>query len=226
MAEPGAAAPGDVFVTGGTGYLGRALIPRLLERGHRVRALVRERSRGRLPAGCEAVVGDALDSGAFRDLVRATDVFVQLVGIPKPAPWKGKALRAVDLASVRASVLVATSVRVRSFVYVSVAHPAPVMRAYVHVRREGEALIRAADFSATILRPWYITGPGHRWPNVLRPLYWLAERFPPTREGAYRLGLVTLKEMVGALVEAVEKPAEGMRLLTVEDIRRIGRGAV
>jgi len=33
----------DVFVTGGTGYIGTRLIPALLARGHRVRALARSR---------------------------------------------------------------------------------------------------------------------------------------------------------------------------------------
>jgi uncharacterized protein YbjT (DUF2867 family) len=52
-----------VFVTGGTGYLGRALIPRLVARGHRVRALTRPASAHRLPAGCEPVPGDARHAG-------------------------------------------------------------------------------------------------------------------------------------------------------------------
>ena len=47
------------------------------------------------------------------------------------------------------------------------------------MRSEGEALIRAAGLNATILRPWYVLGPGHRWPVVLIPAYWLAERLPP-----------------------------------------------
>ncbi|HZI63631.1 MAG TPA: NAD-dependent epimerase/dehydratase family protein, partial [Thermoanaerobaculia bacterium] len=50
-----------VFVTGGTGYLGSALLPQLTARGHRVRVLVRGQSVGKLPSGCEPVVGDALD---------------------------------------------------------------------------------------------------------------------------------------------------------------------
>lgn len=208
-----------MFVTGGTGYVGRALIPELIGRGFAVRALVRKGSERKLPPGCEAVVGDPLDGATFGAVVRATDTFVQLVGTSKPSPWKAKQFRAVDLVSVRESVKVATAVGVRHFVYVSVAHPAPVMRAYVHVRMQGESLIRAADFHATILQPWYVLGPGHRWPHLLRPLYWLAERFPPTREGARRLGLVTLDQMVAALVHAVENPADGIRVLTVEDIR-------
>ncbi|MEK6570662.1 MAG: NAD(P)H-binding protein, partial [Bacteroidota bacterium] len=50
-----------VFITGGTGYMGRRLIPELLRRGHEVRALVRNGSELKLPAGCPFIVGDALD---------------------------------------------------------------------------------------------------------------------------------------------------------------------
>ena len=52
---------GTVLITGATGYLGRALIPAVLARGYRVRALVRRGSEGKLPAGVEPVAGDALD---------------------------------------------------------------------------------------------------------------------------------------------------------------------
>lgn len=40
--------PRNVFITGATGYIGRVLIPRLFERGHHVRALVRRGSEQKL----------------------------------------------------------------------------------------------------------------------------------------------------------------------------------
>ena len=51
--------PRRVFVTGGTGYMGRRLITDLLGRGHHVQALVRAGSEPKLPRGCPCVVGDA-----------------------------------------------------------------------------------------------------------------------------------------------------------------------
>jgi len=104
-------------------------------------------------------------------------------------------------------------------VYVSVAHPAPIMKDYIAARLEAEAAIRAAGVNATILRPWYVLGPGRRWPLALLPMYWLMEAIPSTREGARRLGLVSAAEMGSALVRAVESPAAGVRVWEVPEIR-------
>jgi uncharacterized protein YbjT (DUF2867 family) len=211
-----------VLVTGGTGYLGRALIPQLQARGHRVRALVRVGSENKLPRGAEAVPGDALMADQIAVALGGADRLVHLVGVPKPSPAKARQFRAIDLVSVEAAVRAASaSASPRPhFVYLSVAQPAPVMKAYVAVRAEGEALIRASGLDATLLRPWYVLGPGHRWPAVLRPVYALLRCFPATRASAERLGFVTLEQMVAALVRAVEQPARGIRVVEVAEIRR------
>lgn len=210
----------QVFITGGTGYIGRALVARLLARGHHVRALARAGSAGSLPAGVEVVVGDALQAATFSAAVAPADTLVHLVGTPHPSPWKGPQFRAVDLRSIEASVAAAAFASIRHVIYVSVAHPAPVMRDYIAVRRQGEALIDASGIPATCLRPWYVLGPGHRWPSALLPVYALLERLPATTASAHRLGLVTHTQMVTALLQAVEHPpANGVRIVDVPAIR-------
>jgi uncharacterized protein YbjT (DUF2867 family) len=209
-----------IFITGGSGYMGRSLIGELQRRQHRVRALVRAGSAAKLPPGCEPVLGDALDASTYRDEVRGADTFVHLVGVAHPSPAKAEQFRKVDLVSIEAAVDAAAYAGVRHFIYVSVAHPAPMMRAYIAVRSGGEEMIRQAGLAATILRPWYVLGPGHRWPHLLRPVYWLMEQIPPTREGARRLGLVTLPQMVDALVRAVEQPSREVRIVEVPQIRQ------
>ena len=72
---------------------------------------------------------------------------------------------------------------------------------------------------ATILRPWYVLGPGHRWPYLLVPFYAIFTLLPTTREGARRLGLVTLEQMVRALVAGIERGPEGVRMIDVPGIR-------
>jgi len=213
----------NVFIAGGTGYIGRVLIPVLLKRGHEVRALVRRGSEHNLPSGCEAVIGDALDGPTFMDRVKPSDTFVLLVGVPHPSPSKAAQFQSIDLASVKAAVSAAAQAGVKHFVYVSVAQPAPVMKAYQAVRAEGEGLVRDSGLNATIIRPWYVLGPGHRWAYTLLPIYWMFERLPGTRDTARRLGLVTLDEMVAALAQAVEAPGDGIRIYDVPSIRRLAR---
>ena len=211
----------DVFITGATGYIGRRLIDALRARGHRVRALVRPESAGRAPAGATTVVGNALDASSFAAAVTAADTIVHLVGTPHPSPSKAAEFQRVDLPSILASVDAARRAGAAHLVYVSVAHPAPVMHAYIEARSAGERAIADARLTATILRPWYVLGPGHRWPYLLVPFYAMAALIPSKRESARRLGLVTLRQMVNALVRAVENPpaAGQIRIVEVPDIR-------
>jgi nucleoside-diphosphate-sugar epimerase len=212
----------NIFVTGGTGYIGRRLVAALAARGHAVRALVRATSAGPLPAAVAAVTGNALDDRSIADSLEAGETLVHLVGTPHPNPSKAREFERVDLASIRASVAAARRAAVAHLVYVSVAHPAPAMHAYVAARVAGEAAIAEAGLTATILRPWYVLGPGHWWPVALQPFYAIGELLPSTREAARRLGLVSIGQIVRALVQAVESPppAGTRRVVEVPAIRR------
>lgn len=201
------ASPRRIFITGGTGYLGRHLIPVLANRGHVIRALVRSVSEKKLPPGVTSVVGDALDRPSYADRVRPSDTFIHLVGVSHPSPVKAEQFRQVDRVSAMLAIEAAVESGISHFIYLSVAHPAPVMKAYIAVRMECEDLLRSSGLKATIVRPWYVLGPGHRWPQFLLPLYWVCEKLPATRDGARRLGLVTIDQMVGTLTWALENPS-------------------
>ena len=210
--------PQKVFIAGATGYMGSKVAAELVRRGHAVKALVRPESLNRLPRHCLAVVGNALDGESFRGAIGDVDSYVQLVGVAHPSPSKARQFREIDQKSFEESLKAAVENRVRHFVYVSVAHPAPAMRAYIEVRSHCEDMLKKSGLNATILRPWYVLGPGHYWPYALKPFYWLARQIPRARDGATRLGLVTLQQMVAALVNGIESPANGVRMLGVPEI--------
>jgi uncharacterized protein YbjT (DUF2867 family) len=79
-------------------------------------------------------------------------------------------------------------------------------------------ILRESGLNATILRPWYVLGPGHYWPYLFLPEYWLGRQIPSLRESATRLELVTPRQMMAALVAAVETPARGIRVIDVLEI--------
>jgi uncharacterized protein YbjT (DUF2867 family) len=210
----------DVFLTGATGYIGRHLIPELLARGHTVRALVRPGSEGKLAGGAVAVPGNALDRATFERRVAPSDTFIQLVGVAHPSPAKAQQFREIDLVSARESVAAARAAGVAHFIYLSVAQPAPVMQAYVAVRADGEAMLRASGMRATFVRPWYVLGPGHHWVYAILPFYWLMMLAPKSRQTARRLYPVKLANVVRAIVDAVDRPPESVRLIEADELRR------
>src|SRR5262249_11464468 len=74
--------PMRVFVTGGTGLVGRRLVPRLTGRGDEVHVLTRRAGAARevLGAGVAVVEGDPMKPGPWMDAVAGCDAVVHLVG--------------------------------------------------------------------------------------------------------------------------------------------------
>lgn len=66
-----------VVVTGGTGLIGRALVPRLIQHGHEVIVISRS---GKGPAGCRTVQGDPSIAGDWLREIEACDAVIHLAG--------------------------------------------------------------------------------------------------------------------------------------------------
>jgi uncharacterized protein YbjT (DUF2867 family) len=131
-----------------------------------------------------------LDFSSYASRIQPSHTFVQLVGVSHPNPSKAAEFLATDRASALGAIAAARQSGVQHFIYLSVAQPAPqpapIMKSYQSVRAECEAALLPSGLderinekmNVTIVRPWYVLGPGHRWPYVLLPMYWLCERIP------------------------------------------------
>ena len=192
--------------------MGQALIRALLARGHSVEMLVRPGSENKIPAYVVSYVGDPLNKESYQAHLRSEHTVVQLAGVAHPSPFKKDLFQKIDFVCGRESVLAATQAKVSHFVYVSVAQPSPIMKAYVQARAQVESLLRESGLSVSILRPWYVVGPGRRWPLMLKPLYWIFENQLATRESALRLGLVSLEQIIQSLLFIIENPSPGVRI--------------
>jgi uncharacterized protein YbjT (DUF2867 family) len=211
-----------IFITGGTGYIGRRLIDILLAKKYAVKALVRKGSEVKLPVGCEPVIGDPFDASTFSSAVSKGDIFIQLLGVAHPGPTKKELFRSIDLASVKASVAAAQKAGVSQFIYISVAQtPRKIMKDYQQCRAEGEETILSSGLRATFIRPWYVVGPGHYWPLIFQPFFKLFEVIPATSEKAKSMRLISLKQMLKTLMFVVKNPFPGTRIIEIQDIRRM-----
>lgn len=211
----------EVFITGGTGYIGSRLIKQLLERKHRVTALVRKGSEHKLPSGVTVITADPFDAASFAPAVPGNAVFVQLLGVSHPSPKKARQFREIDLRSVKASADAAGNTAVSNFIYVSVAmHPSKLMEAYQFCRSEGETYCLSKGFNCTFIRPWYVIGPAHWWPLLLLPVYAVAEIVPAWRQKARSVALVTIRQMITTLIQAVEATPLPHNIIEIKQIRQ------
>lgn len=210
----------NIFITGGTGYIGKRIIPMLAGKGFTISALVRKGSENKLPQGCTPVFGNALDSTTFVDAVTGNDTFIQLVGVAHPSPAKKKEFKKIDLVSVTESVKAAKTAGVKHFIYLSVAEPAPTMHEYISVRKQGEQMITESGMKATFIKPWYVLGPGHWWPYFIFPVYWLCMIIPGVKETAKRLYPVKLSNVVNAIVHAADNPPDWIRKVMTQELNK------
>ena len=169
------------FITGGSGFIGQALVRRLLGDGHSVRVLVRsEESAAKVSAlGAEPVRGELPDSATWRDAVTGSDVVFHLAAeTDVTAPRKRHEL--VTVRGTRAAVDAARYAHVPRFVHcgseaallagdplVDVDETAPLRpdseAAYCAVKAISEKIVLDADapgFATMSIRPRFVWGPG------------------------------------------------------------------
>ena len=209
----------NIFITGGTGYIGSRVIPLLLAKGFTVKALSRKGSEGKLPEGCKIITGNALDSSSFTDDVKGCETFIHLIGVSHPGPGKENEFRNIDKVSVEESVKCAIAAGVKQFIYLSVAEPAPVMKEYISVRKYGEELLRSSGMNAVFIKPWYVLGPGHYWPYLILPVYFLFMVIPGFAKTAKNLYPVKLRNVLNTILHYAENPSEGCISITTKELK-------
>jgi uncharacterized protein YbjT (DUF2867 family) len=213
----------EIFITGGTGYMGTRLITLLLAKGYAIKALVRKGSEKKIPTDCKYIIADPFEPTEFENQISPGSVFIQLLGVSHPSPKKKDEFRSIDLRSVKASADAAKHAGVVHFIYISVAQtPTRVMHEYQSCRAEGEKYILGTNIPATFIRPWYVVGPGHYWPIIFLPLFKILELIPATSKKAMALRLVSIKQMLNALLYAVEnKPTDKANIIEIDRILKL-----
>lgn len=168
-----------VLVTGATGFIGRSLVGRLVSRGHKVRALVRETSNIEdLDPEAEKATGDMTDTESLRKALRGVDMVYNCAGLLGKWGGKEEKLYAVNVAGVRNLLIACLSSRVQHVIHLSAGgvtgpvpnepvdekYPCHPSTPYERTKWEGEqaALEMAGKdcIPLTVVRPTFTYGPG------------------------------------------------------------------
>ena len=104
----------QVFVTGGTGFVGSEVVRQLSAAGHHVIALVRRGSAEKLPRAdrVRIHVGDVTEPASLPDGIRDCDAVIHLVGIIRAFPDRGVTFERLHVEATRNVMNAAASVGV------------------------------------------------------------------------------------------------------------------
>lgn len=145
-----------IALTGGTGFVGQALIDVARARGVVVQALARKAQPRR--DGVDWIAGDLSDRAALADLVRDAEAVVHVAGLTNaraPAEFE-----AANVAGTLGVIEVALAAGVRRLVFVSsLSAREPGLSAYGASKARAERLVKASGLDWTIVRPPAVYGP-------------------------------------------------------------------
>src|SRR5688572_15677894 len=111
--------PGRVFVTGGSGFVGSAVIDELLSRDYAVTALVNRKELASRGDRVRQVKGDLLDRRALEEGVRSCDAVIHLVGIIMERPTRGVTFERIHFEGTRSIVDATKASGVRRYLHMS-----------------------------------------------------------------------------------------------------------
>ena len=195
-----------ILVTGGTGFIGRALVRQLVEAGHKVRTLIRpSQNSPRLPQGVpvEVAVVSLNDLRGLRAALRGIDHIYHLAGGESSAQ-----LFETDVEGTKTLVQAAARSSVQQIIYLS--HlDADKSSAFPVLRAKGlaEEHIRNGDIPYTILRSSIIFGPEDNFTTTISRLAKISPGiiFLPNK-GETNLQPLWVEDLVTCLLWSLENP--------------------
>ena len=155
-----------ILVSGGTGFVGSAIVRELPRRGQQVAILGRDAAkvRERFDDDVQPREGDVRKPETLVDAMRGIDVVVNAVQFPNSPienPRKGWTFEEIDLKGTRNQVDAAKASGVRRFVYISgVGASKDAEKHWFRYKWEAETYLQNSGLEWVVIRPTWVYGPG------------------------------------------------------------------
>lgn len=204
----------SIFVTGGSGFVGSAVIDELLRRGHGVRALVRSRPIEK--PGVQNITGGLADTAALDAGLTGADAVVHLVGIISETGEQ--TFEKVHVEGTRQVLSRAKAAGVSQIVHMSaLGAKAESESRYLTTKFAAEGLVKQSGLEWTIFRPSVIFGPGGEFVKMVAD-FAQGKSFPYAFMPYFGTGLVgytprklqpvDVRDVARAFADAVDRPAD------------------
>jgi uncharacterized protein YbjT (DUF2867 family) len=181
-----------ILVTGGSGFVGSAVVRQLHAHGHAVRVMVRDPHHPRAMAlqqatGCELISGSVLLPETLGAALYGIHTVIHLVGIIFERG--DQTFERVHAAGTRHLIAACRDAGIRRFIHMSASGTRPhAISAYHRSKWDGECAVRESGLDWTIFRPAVIYGPGDGFCSMFvrvmtPPVRWLTLGVLPVIEG-------------------------------------------
>src|SRR5262245_43578982 len=146
--------PGTIFVTGGSGFVGSAIIDELLARGYSINALVNRRPLSPANSRVRSVPGGLFSPAALDEGMRNASAVIHVVGIIMEKPAQGITFERIHFEGTKNVVDAANRAGMKRYVHISALGTRPGAVSEYHLTKyRAEEYVRASGLDWTIFRP-------------------------------------------------------------------------
>jgi NADH dehydrogenase len=196
-----------VFVTGGTGFVGRYVVKELLKQGHEPVLLYRQKnaSQNQTPSlpPSSIVEGDILDSVSLKKGMAGFDAVIHLVGIIRETGRN--TFINVHYNGTKHVVDTALSAGATRFIHMSAEGTKPrALSQYHKTKFMAEEYLKSSGLNYTIFRPSMLFGPGDKNFTVLAQMIKKAPFIPVIGDGTYKWQPVSVRNVAELFVLSLE----------------------
>jgi uncharacterized protein YbjT (DUF2867 family) len=218
-----------ILLTGATGTVGSALLPRLTAAGEPVRCLVREPRRlGGQRVRVQIALGDLADPPSFRHALRGVDTVVHMAASIRDQPRAS--IEELNAVATLRLVRGAERAGVRRFLFFSALGASHHSRTrFFRAKALATEAVETSGLETTVFAPSIVYTPGDPWLTLLERLSYLPA-LPVSGSGRAHYQPIWAQDVARALVNALRADDSARRrtfdlagpeTLTYEDIVRV-----